>query len=336
MPVKLGFLGFGIMGERLLRAALDHDASTVVISGIFDPNPAAAERVKCLRPDIPVFGRPEELIEASDCLHIASPPSSHLDYLHQCLQSGRAALCEKPLATDVAAATQAVAALSKGGARAAVNFPFVSSLAVDQLQHWLADGVIGTPERIDIELAFAAWPRSWQVDAARWLDGRREGGFTREVASHFLFLSRRLIGPLELRSAVCSYPITELSERHIEADLVAGTLPLNMIGSVGVSTKGDHNIWMLTGSTGRIRLRDWSCAEREVGGIWQAPTVSVAPTVSMSNEKARPLVLARQLDKVVALTRGAPTNLATLSEALDVQEVVEAILKASDTVGQKI
>ena len=40
----------------------------------------------------------------------------------------------------------------------------------------------------------------------------------------------------------------------------------------------------------------------------------------------RPLVLKGQLDKLAALTRGETTDLATLREALEVQEVVEAIL----------
>ena len=162
MPVTLGFLGFGIMGERLLRAALAHDTSTIAVSGIYDPSAAAAVRLQTIDATIPVFNSPEALIAASDCVHIASPPSSHLDYLDQCVRSGRAALCEKPLATDVAAATAAVAALTRQGARAAVNFPFASSFAVDHLQRWISDDAIGTPERIDIELSFAAWPRSWQ------------------------------------------------------------------------------------------------------------------------------------------------------------------------------
>jgi hypothetical protein len=46
------------------------------------------------------------------------------------------------------------------------------------------------------------------------------------------------------------------------------------------------------------------------------------------NEKARPMILKRQLDKVDAMTRGAQHNLATLEEALEVQGVVERILKA--------
>ncbi|MFX8715926.1 hypothetical protein ABTM38_19850, partial [Acinetobacter baumannii] len=48
---------------------------------------------------------------------------------------------------------------------------------------------------------------------------------------------------------------------------------------------------------------------------------------AMPNEKARPLVLRRQLDQVVALTRGEPQKLASIGEALAVQEIVETILK---------
>jgi predicted dehydrogenase len=320
--VRLGFIGFGIMGERLLRAALHQDPHNIRVSGIFDPSPGACARLKGIDAALVAFDSADALIEASDCLHIASPPWSHLDYLARCAAKGRAALCEKPLATDVAAAAQAVADLAAGGMRAGVNFPFVSSFAVDQLQAWLAGGVIGAPQSVDIDLAFAGWPRAWQMDAVKWLDGRDEGGFTREVASHFLFLSRRLCGPLALKKATCRYPDDGRSERAITAELTAGPLPVRLTGNVGTTQKDDHNTWTLTGPKGRIRLRDWSFAEREIDGAW------VAPPDAIPNETARPLVLARQLAKVADMTRGVATNLATLEEAFEVQQVVEAILRA--------
>lgn len=322
MAVKLGFIGFGIMGERLLRAALDWDASTLVVSGVYDPSSATAARLEAIDADIPAYDTADAVIAASDCLHIASPPWSHLDYLQRCADAGRAALCEKPLATDVAQAAAVVADLAARGARAAVNFPFASSLAVDQLQAWMREGVVGTPQGIEIDLQFAGWPRSWQMDAVSWLDGRAEGGFTREVASHFLFLSHRLFGPLQLARASCTYGAASQSERAITAMLSAGSLPVTMTGSVGTTQKDDHNTWTLTGSTGRIRLRDWSFAEREVAGAWQAPPDA------LPNERARPLVLGRQLAKVAEMTRGGSSNLATLAEALAVQRIVEAILRA--------
>ncbi len=135
-------------------------------------------------------------------------------------------------------------------------------------------------------------------------------------------LSRRLFGELHLASATCRYPIAGRSERAIDAGLTAGALPVHLAGNVGTTVKDDHNTWTLTGSNGRVRLRDWSIAEREVDGQWQAPSDA------LPNEKMRPMVHARQLDKVAAMTRGEATNLATLDEALEVQGIVEAILRA--------
>ncbi len=320
MATRLGFIGFGIMGERLLRAALNHDKDVIVVSGVFDPSPGAAARLAEIDPSLEAFPTAAEVIAASDCLHIASPPLSHLDYLGQCQEAGKAALCEKPLATDVALARTTVADLTAKNIRAAVNFPFASSFAGDYLRRWLDEGVVGKPERVDIELAFPTWPRGWQMAASSWLDGRAEGGFTREVGSHFLFLSRRFFGPLSLIAANCDYPEAGKSERAINVKLKAGDMPVSMTGSVGTTEKDDHNTWTITGPGGRIRLRDWSIAEREVDGVWQAPDDAVP------NVTARPMILARQLNKVDAMTRGEANNLATLSEALEVQEIVEKIL----------
>ena len=47
----------------------------------------------------------------------------------------------------------------------------------------------------------------------------------------------------------------------------------------------------------------------------------------MPNERMRPIVLRRQLEGVVNLTKGQPHHLATIQEALDVQTIVEGILK---------
>ena len=199
MSASLGFIGFGIMGERLLRAAVAHDPGVMTVGGVFDPDPGTSARVAAIDPSIAVHESAQSVIDACDCLHIASPPASHIGYLMQCATAGKAALCEKPLAVDVASAQGAVRDLVEKRVRAAVNFPFASSLAVEQLRRWVDDDAVGTAERVDIELGFANWPRSWQMDAAKWLDRRAEGGFTREVGSHFLFLSIALAWPVETR-----------------------------------------------------------------------------------------------------------------------------------------
>ncbi len=161
--IRLGVIGAGIMGERMLRAAVEHAADTVHIAGVWDPSPAAQARITAGLPGLSLATSAEALIAASDCVYIASPPASHLSLSAAVLAAGKAVFCEKPLASDVAAAAAFVA--SARGKRAAVNFPMATSFAAERLRGWLAEGVIGTPQRLDIAVAFANWPRGWQRDA---------------------------------------------------------------------------------------------------------------------------------------------------------------------------
>ncbi len=318
-PIKLGILGAGLMGERLLRAALEQAADSVTISGIWDPAEATMARIAAALPTVPRAESAAQVIAGCDCVYIASPPATHIAHMQAALAAGKAIFCEKPLAVDVAQTRQFLAAAA--GQRAAVNFPMASAFAVDSLKGWIAEGAVGTPRTLDIDIAFKAWPRPWQQDAASWLDRPAQGGFTREVVSHFLFLTLRLAGPFTLAERFVAFPDDGRSERAIRVQMKAGNVPVTLTGSIGTTPKHDHNLWTLQGSAGAIRLRDWSTAERlGADGIWQ-PVPNMLP-----HEKMRPLVLHRQLEGVAAMTRGAPHHLATLEEAFAVQEAVEAIL----------
>lgn len=316
--VAIGIIGAGIMGERLLNAILQQDSDMLHVCGIWDPSPQAMQRMAQSFPEVPRLSDAASVIAASDCAYIASPPSSHLGHARAALAAGKSFFGEKPLSVDVADARAFVA---EAGTRGAVNFPFASSFAVAALRDWIAAGEIGTPQRVNIEVGFKTWPRPWQADAVAWLDRPMQGGFTREVVSHFLFLARRLVGPLHGLEGQAFFTEPDKSERRIAATLRAGDLPVTLSGAVGATAKDDHNVWMLEGDKGAVRLCDWSIAERRLpDGTWQP-----APD-AMPNERARPLALKRQLEGVAKLTRGEAHHLATLEEALDVQEIVEGIL----------
>jgi predicted dehydrogenase len=317
--LALGIIGFGIMGERLLTQALPHPAFR--LSGVWDPSPAAAARLAAVDPGQRMAPDAAAVIEGCDVLYIAAPPAAHVPVARAALAAGKAVFLEKPLATDLAEAEAFVAAAEATGARAAVNFPMASSPAVAQLAAW-RDG-IGAPQSLSIDTHFARWPRGWQHDAAAWLARRAEGGFTREVVSHFLFLTRRQLGPLALQSARVAYPGGDTAETRIEARLAAGGLPVALTGSVGAIAADEENAWVLQGQSGAIRLRNWSLAERrgEDGGWATAPD-------ALPNDRMRPITLRAQMDKLAAMTRGEAHDLATLREALEVQRVVEAILAA--------
>lgn len=316
--MKLGILGAGIMGERLLRAAQGH--ATVTVSAIWDPAEQATARLAADIPGLPVAASAEAVIAGADCVYIASPPATHLAHARAALAAGRAVFCEKPLAADVADAT--AFAREAAGARVAVNFPFASSFPVQRLRDWIGEGAVGTPETLAIRTDFATWPRGWQHAAAVWLDGTAQGGFTREVVSHFLFLALRQFGKLDLLSARAGFPEAGRSERAIAARLTAGALPATLDGTVGEVAEDDTNSFTVTGTTGTVRLRNWATAERLVEGAWQGDPDAIP------HAEARPLVLQRQLQAVAAMTRGEAHPLATLEEAFAVQRAVEAILRS--------
>ena len=312
--IRLGVIGAGIMGERLIRAAQGH--ASVRVSGVWDPAEAATARLAAALPGLAVCPSVAAAIEGCDCLYIASPPATHLGHARAALAAGRAVFTEKPLATDTADAAAFVS--ETAGARVAVNFPFASSPAVEQLAGWLG---ARHPGHAAIEVGFATWPRGWQHAAASWLDGRAEGGFTREVVSHFLFLAHRLLGPLQLLRATTVFPEPGRSERGVTAELLAGGVPVRLAGAVGSTAADDTNSFTVDGA---VRLRDWAFAERlGEDGAWQDDPSA------MPHAEARPLVLQRQLDGVARMTRGEPHRLATVDEAFAVQTVVEAILQSA-------
>lgn len=169
--IAIGIIGAGIMGERLLNAIVQQAPETLRISGIWDPAHAAMGRISARFPQVRACADAATVMAASDCVYIASPPASHLVHARAALAADRTIFSEKPLAVDVADARRFVA---QAGGRAAVNFPFASSPGVASLKEWLANGEIGQPARIRIEVAFASWPRSWQVDAADGWTSRRK------------------------------------------------------------------------------------------------------------------------------------------------------------------
>lgn len=310
------------MGERLLRVARDHDPSVIVSAGTWDPSPDAMARYRSHFPDGQAFGSLDDLIAASDVVHIASPPAYHVDQIERAVAAGLAVHSEKPLGIDVAKSEAMVERMEAAGARCAVNFPFTASYAFDQINAWKDAGDLGELERVEIEISFREWPRPWQIDATAWLDRRPQGGFTREVVSHFLFATLRQVGPVKMEACSVEYPAGEGSEIACAAEMKAGSVPVTLSGSVGTTDKPDHNLWIMHGSKGKLRLRDWAIAERlDANGVW-----SEAPN-ARPNEEMRPLILKRQLNMVADMTRGCTDHrLARLREAFDVQRLVEEIL----------
>lgn len=316
---EIGVIGLGVMGQRMLARLVEHPRARVLVA--WDPNPAAVAEVQQRYPGLRLAAAPAEVIgtPALDCLYVASPPASHLAYAHQGFDAGLAVFCEKPLTVDFAAGRKAIARIEAERRRAAVNFSLASSPGLAAMTAAITEGSVGEPKRVEIELAFDQWPRTWQSAAGRWLAQRAEGGFTREVLSHFVFVLQRALGQATVEEAKPDYPADGVgSERALTARLSAGGVPVTIEARVGGSHP-DFNRMTLVGSAGAIEIHEWfGLRRRRNDGGW------VPAGRAQGN---RQIGQAAQLDQLVAMIEGRAHTLPSFAEALLVQETIEAILK---------
>jgi predicted dehydrogenase len=149
---------------------------------------------------------------------------------------------------------------------------------------------------------------------------RDEGGYTREVISHFLFLAGRYLGPLSLLHASPRYPQDpKLCELDMLARLTtADGKPVTVMATTG-GMQPDRQEVTVRGSRMNYQFREFYQLWRSDGGPWQE-------AVDWSQEDPRTSALQRQLNEVDLWLRGQTHKLATAKEALAVQELVEAML----------
>ncbi len=307
--INIGIVGTGIMGKRMMAALAPHPRFEV--RSLWDPQPEVLAQASAAAPAARVATSLQDLAAdpALQVVYIASPPAHHLDGVQAALQAGKAVLCEKPLAASVAQAQTLLEAVAASGLPFAVNFPFARSSAANQLQQQWHGGHLGTLQQAQITLRFAQWPRPWQQGASSWLAGPAEGGFTREVLSHFVFLALRLFGP----ATVERHHITRepgQAETALKATLHHAGAQVQIDAKVSGDV-ADHNRFALTGSQASLALTDWYRLDEN--GI-----VSGRPDPSPGT-----------LDGLAEMLAGASDHrLATVDEALAVVRVVEALLQA--------
>lgn len=320
--LDIGLIGLGVMGQRMLARLALHPRLRAAV--VWDADPAAVARTLAAYPGCRAADSAAAVIAAPGLasLYIATPPGPHMALSEAAFDAGLAVLCEKPLTTDVDAARRCIARIDREGRHAAVNFSLASSPGLAALQAAWGDGhgaPLDTLQQVDITLAFAAWPRPWQAAAGAWLAQRTEGGFSREVLSHFIFVLQRVLGPATVQRTQPTYPADGVgAETAITAQLLAGGVPVTLNGRVGGDAPDDFNRMVWQGSAGAIALQDWfGLQQQSPGGHWQPQGDAAAMRAEGQ---------AAQLEQWVALIEGRPHSLPGYAEALAVQQTIEALL----------
>lgn len=310
--LRVGVIGLGLMGRRMLGSLGAH-ASFGVVAGFDEDAGRTADVAE-------EFGfepcsSAQELIgrEDLDCVYVATPPASHVPIGRSVLEAGLPLFLEKPLAVDLESAEELARYAEERGLPAVMNFPFATLPGLRRFERELSDGTAGKPLRAELVLHFSEWPRTWHR-AGAWLAGDREGGFLREVFSHFGYLTQRLLGPLEVVGAWVERS-SGRGETRVLAELRAGDVPLSLVGGVGGAAP-DFNRWTLFCTDRAYRVEDWSQVCVSLGEAWEEHELEAGESRGAES----------QLDALASLLRGGASSLPSLNEGLGVMRAVEGML----------
>lgn len=294
----IGIVGLGTMGRRLAESFKANPAFRIVAAH----DPAASETT------IPMASSVDELVgnPMVQCVYVATPPLTHEEIVRVVAGAGKAVFCEKPLAATQESARACVDAVAQAGIPAAVNFPFATAPAALRLKELVETGALGDNLSAHLTLRFRQWPRGWQQGATTWLAGPEQGGFTREVVSHFMFLAQRLFGSGQLTE--CSVERGETgTETRVHAVLRFPAATLTIDGAVA-GTEEEFNRFEVKGSKSAAVMSEWYRLTHESGDI--APARADAG----------------QIAELAKLLEGRAHRLATFEEAADVVRLIEEIL----------
>lgn len=314
---RVGIIGLGSIGLRMLEAFVLHPRFEV--AKVFDPSGAACGRAREKYPQLE-FALDENAFHASDGLdliYLACPPATHRAHALRAIDASRSVLCEKPLGVDVAESADLVERVEASGLPHAVNLIHASSRASVELEAAFRRGDLGDLAWVDIHLHLPQWAQRRYAEAP-WLMERSQGGFVREVTTHYLFLCRRLFADLNLASCHVVYPDDGISAvTFADVLLTAGSTRISLTGStLGSGPEVVHiNFW---GSRTAYRIRDLHHLERFAGEDW-------VPAVTHEHRPELDTYF-NQLDNLAAMLDGKPHRLPDFREAFETQKLVEAIL----------
>jgi 1,5-anhydro-D-fructose reductase (1,5-anhydro-D-mannitol-forming) len=277
-PVRFAILGFGHHAvRRLLPAFLQCEHAS--LSGMWRRDQAAA-KANCAEHQISnCFATREELCSSPDVdvVFITSPDAMHREDTLLALRSGKAVLCEKPLAMDATEAQEMSAAAKAAGLLFGVAQNFRFNRSLEWMRDQIAAGRIGTPQLAHAQFSYPAdrAPRKWISDASLAC-----GGPIADVGVHCIDALRFVLGE-DLLSMSTLARKDELSGK-VEA---VASLQMEMTGGtfadVTVSARAPYRTLVeVTGSDGVLIAENGLSVDRPIdvvlrraGEVVEATTV---------------------------------------------------------------
>jgi predicted dehydrogenase len=139
IPLRVGIIGAGYWGEKLLRVFRGVDGVRVLVACDSD-----AQRRAALANDVEAVATTAEVLRPDvDAVLVATPPASHYAVARQVLAAGKHCWVEKPLALRAAEARELVAMARARGRTLFVDETFLYDPLVQRAKSWIDAGRLG-------------------------------------------------------------------------------------------------------------------------------------------------------------------------------------------------
>jgi len=314
---NVGMIGLGGMGQMMLADMHLHKEFSVSI--IWDHNEDACAACLAQYPGLRIANDARDLIDdpTINLVYVASPPNSHRSYFLDAIAANVPMFCEKPFGVDIDESQDLVRRIEDADLPHIINFNHGNALGSTHIENQFRSGDMGRVVGVDTFIHLTQWPREFQKTAT-WLGERKQGGFTREMLSHWLYLTRRLLGDGSITYACATYPEDGISsETHLTAELDFGGVPLFIRAATGgagpVGT--EYTVW---GDRKSYRLHSGGRISSSEGGAWTEEFTDLED-IGINDRQ-------RTLDGVVSRLNGGSINMANASDGFAVQKMIEALL----------
>jgi predicted dehydrogenase len=251
VAVRIGLVGAGFMAKAhtlAYRAAplfWPDEIPALELVRVVDVDRARAERAAAhlgwreATTELAAVAQADDV----DLVDVVTPNDAHEEPALAAAAHGKALLCEKPLAHDLASAQRIAAAVERAGVLAAMSFVYRQWPAVQLARRLVDAGAVGRPRRLGAHFlhdyaADAAAPMTWRLERER-----AGAGSVGDLGSHLVDLAHHLVGPI---AAVHALTATYVRERPSET--AAGErVPVH------VDDAADVLLRFASGATGHLR-----------------------------------------------------------------------------------
>lgn len=168
--IRAAIAGLGWWGGTLVESV--QDSALIRFVAALSRSGSQHDRDIAVRHQLKLVGSMEQLLHSADvdAIVLATPPSGHPDQIVAAARAGKHVFCEKPLATQKAAAVAAIAAVDGAGVTLGLGYNRRFHPSWIDLKHRVQRGELGTILHAECTMSgpngLSASPEAWRSQSA--------------------------------------------------------------------------------------------------------------------------------------------------------------------------